>query len=126
MATKIDHKTKKPIIYFLKAVLFFFISVLSILFNCGILIIPLLCIVFLFVYLYKGFAILPRKKVTNTIRCPNCNYTGPGKKIIKGSIAAEILLWVMFLLPGLIYSIWRITSKYYGCPKCQYPHVIKQ
>jgi hypothetical protein len=37
---------------------------------------------------------------------------------IKGSIITELFLWFMFLLPGIIYSIWRANTKYYGCPSC--------
>ena len=31
----------------------------------------------------------------------------------------ELLLWLFFLIPGLIYSIWRIASRYAGCPVCK-------
>lgn len=50
--------------------------------------------------------------------CPSCGTTGqPGEKV-KGSIAIEIVLWLCFIIPGLIYSIWRLTSKYQACPAC--------
>ena len=50
--------------------------------------------------------------------CSNCGYVGQAKKITKGSILIEIVLWLCFLIPGLIYSIWRLTSKHLACPKC--------
>ena len=50
--------------------------------------------------------------------CPNCGYVGQAKKVTKGSILIEIVLWLCFLIPGLIYSIWRLTSKHLACPKC--------
>ncbi len=50
--------------------------------------------------------------------CPNCGYVGKAKKVTKGSILIEIVLWICFLVPGLIYSIWRLTSKHLACPKC--------
>ena len=31
----------------------------------------------------------------------------------------KLVLWLRFLLPGLIYSIWRIASRYRGRPVCQ-------
>ena len=31
----------------------------------------------------------------------------------------EVFCWLLFLLPGLIYSIWRLTSRYNACPKCK-------
>lgn len=50
--------------------------------------------------------------------CSNCGYMGQAKKVTKGSILIEIVLWLCFLIPGLIYSIWRLTSKHLACPKC--------
>ncbi|HEV2348917.1 MAG TPA: hypothetical protein VG028_03620 [Terriglobia bacterium] len=35
-----------------------------------------------------------------------------------GSFAIEIVLWLCFLFPGLIYSIWRLTARHETCPKC--------
>ena len=52
--------------------------------------------------------------------CPNCGYKGKQKTFVRGSILIELVLWLAFIIPGLIYSIWRLTSKYKGCPKCKY------
>jgi len=57
--------------------------------------------------------------MTKEMLCVNCGYKGKCKLITKGSIGMEILLWLVFLLPGLIYSIWRHISRYRGCPKCK-------
>jgi hypothetical protein len=50
--------------------------------------------------------------------CPNCGSRGEPKTNTRGSIAIEILLWLCLLIPGLIYSIWRSTTKYKACPSC--------
>ncbi len=51
--------------------------------------------------------------------CAQCGWHGTTtKSITKGSILIELVLWLMLLLPGLIYSIWRHVSRYKGCPKC--------
>jgi hypothetical protein len=47
--------------------------------------------------------------------CPNCGTIGKPKKKTKGSFAIEVLLWLCFLIPGLIYSLWRMTSKVPVC-----------
>lgn len=57
------------------------------------------------------------------VKCPNCGYVGKPKKFTKGSILIEVVLWLMFLVPGLIYSIWRLTTKYEGCPRCKFANV---
>lgn len=50
--------------------------------------------------------------------CTSCGcYCYPQKKT-RGSFAIEIILWLFFLIPGLIYTIWRLTTRYSVCPKC--------
>lgn len=60
------------------------------------------------------------------IKCPNCKYEGRGKIMTRGSILIEIILWLFFIIPGLIYSAWRLSTRYLGCPKCEFKHVIKK
>ncbi len=50
--------------------------------------------------------------------CKKCGNVGPTKRIMKGSFAIELVLWLFFLLPGLVYSIWRLTTKSRGCSVC--------
>lgn len=57
--------------------------------------------------------------------CTQCGRQGKPALITKGSIFIEIVLWLMFLLPGLIYSIWRHASRVKGCPDCKTPTMIK-
>lgn len=50
--------------------------------------------------------------------CKSCGTIGKPKTITKGSIFIEIVLWIAFIVPGLIYSIWRHTSRYKACKQC--------
>jgi hypothetical protein len=50
--------------------------------------------------------------------CTNCGYQGQAKRITKGSFAIEIILWLLMILPGILYSVWRLASRYDGCPAC--------
>lgn len=50
--------------------------------------------------------------------CVSCGHEGPGKTFTRGSIFIEIVLWICFLIPGLIYSIWRQNSKVKICTNC--------
>ena len=50
--------------------------------------------------------------------CSNCGYKGKPKKITKGSIFIEIILWIALIIPGVIYSIWRLTTRHEACPQC--------
>lgn len=50
--------------------------------------------------------------------CSNCGFTGNPKKKVRGSIFIELILWLALIVPGLVYSIWRLTTKQSACPKC--------
>jgi hypothetical protein len=50
--------------------------------------------------------------------CPNCFTQANPKLYTKGDIGTEIVLWLMFLVPGVFYSVWRHASRYKGCPSC--------
>lgn len=56
--------------------------------------------------------------------CPDCGTVGVPMTKTRGSLALEIVLWLMFCGPGLIYSIWRLTTRYAACPACESPAVI--
>jgi hypothetical protein len=56
--------------------------------------------------------------------CSNCGTIGKPKTITKGSILIEIALWLCFLIPGLIYSIWRHTTRTNGCRSCSGANLI--
>jgi len=56
--------------------------------------------------------------------CINCGYQGKPKFITKGSILIEIILWICFIIPGVIYSLWRHASRYRACPSCEAGNMI--
>lgn len=56
--------------------------------------------------------------------CTKCGSIGIPQTTAKGSLGIEIILWLFFLIPGLIYSLWRIFSKYSACPQCGSPSMI--
>jgi len=56
--------------------------------------------------------------------CTVCGHVGETKSITKGSFGVELLLWLCFIIPGLIYSFWRLSSRTEGCAKCGSADVI--
>ena len=50
--------------------------------------------------------------------CPNCGTVGTPKTVTKGSILIELVLWICFIVPGIIYSIWRLTTRAQACRSC--------
>jgi hypothetical protein len=56
--------------------------------------------------------------------CTNCGFVGNPRMTVQGSGCVELTLWLLLILPGLIYSVWRLSSKRPGCPKCGAPSMI--
>lgn len=51
--------------------------------------------------------------------CENCGVIERPRTITRGSIGVEILLWLCFILPGLVYSLWRLSNREHDrCPNC--------
>jgi hypothetical protein len=50
--------------------------------------------------------------------CTTCGTIGSTTRSMKGSIVTEIILWLFFLIPGIIYSIWRHSTVAWVCRNC--------
>jgi len=48
---------------------------------------------------------------------PNCGYTGRAKKKARGSFVVGLFLCLFFLLPGILYFIFKGGYRYI-CPHC--------
>lgn len=60
----------------------------------------------------------------SNVICERCGEQGKPKRRTKGSMVIEIILWLCFLLPGLIYSAWRLNSRQNVCSQCGSEDVI--
>jgi|688.fasta_scaffold259650_2 hypothetical protein len=50
--------------------------------------------------------------------CAQCGSTGT-ESHTKGSFLIEVVLWLFMCVPGLIYSIWRLTTRGQVCRACK-------
>lgn len=50
--------------------------------------------------------------------CMTCGHIGEPGRVTPGSFGVELVLWLCFLVPGLIYSIWRISARRDACTVC--------
>jgi hypothetical protein len=50
--------------------------------------------------------------------CTQCGCTGT-ESHTKGSFLIELVLWLFMCVPGLIYSIWRLTTRGQVCSACK-------
>lgn len=62
--------------------------------------------------------------MSDELICTACGHVGSSKTITKGHFALEVVLWLCFLVPGFIYSVWRHTSRYEACPVCGNPKLL--
>ena len=58
------------------------------------------------------------ERAKGSLYCVACGTRSDGKQKARGSTLVELALWLTFLLPGLIYSVWRLGNKYRACPAC--------
>ena len=56
--------------------------------------------------------------------CTVCGHVGKVKNLTKGSFMIELLMWIFFIIPGIIYTIWRLTTQQKVCSKCNSPSII--
>lgn len=50
--------------------------------------------------------------------CTDCGSQKKPKTVTSGSFFIEIILWICFIIPGLIYTIWRQGAKRVVCVDC--------
>lgn len=50
--------------------------------------------------------------------CTACGSQAHPKTTTRGSFLIEVILWLCFIIPGVIYSLWRISTRAKACPAC--------
>jgi hypothetical protein len=55
---------------------------------------------------------------SNAYVCRNCEQLVSPNTGRQGSCLIEIVLWLLFLIPGLIYTLWRFSRSNQTCPVC--------
>ena len=79
--------------------------------------IPLLAVVAIFVLGTR--AVLSLKRSEESLICTTCGaQTDMPQSKTKGSFIIEIILWLAFVIPGLLYSLWRQSTRQKVCPAC--------
>ncbi len=57
--------------------------------------------------------------------CAQCGEIRKPVTVTGGNLLIEIFLWCCFLLPGLLYSVWRLASRKKNCcPDCRIPSMV--
>lgn len=50
--------------------------------------------------------------------CTACGHEGESATRTRGNMAIEVVLWLCFIVPGLVYSLWRQGSREPVCSSC--------
>ena len=56
--------------------------------------------------------------------CTHCHTRVTPEVHTPGSAGLELLAWIVFLVPGLLYSLWRRNARTLICPVCKAPNPI--
>ncbi len=79
--------------------------------------IPLLAVVAIFVV--GARAVLSLRRSEESLICTTCGaQTDMPQSKASGSFVVEIILWLALIIPGLLYSLWRQSTRKKVCPAC--------
>lgn len=56
--------------------------------------------------------------------CTACGHVGKPRVRNRGSSAIEIILWLLLIVPGFCYTLWRMGRKDRYCRSCNAPNLI--
>ena len=56
--------------------------------------------------------------MANQYFCNSCGTVGKPRVRNRGSSAIEIILWLLLLIPGICYTLWRMGRKDRYCRAC--------
>ena len=62
--------------------------------------------------------------LTKKYVCMECSCQRDPIWVKRGWLIVEIVMWLLYVLPGVIYSIWRRVRKQQVCPNCLNPTMV--
>lgn len=81
--------------------------------------IPLLALVVIFVMGGRAILSLSSRRSDELLICTTCGaQTDMPHTKTRGLFAVEVVLWLAFVIPGLLYSLWRQSTRQKVCPTC--------
>ena len=77
-----------------------------------VLILPLVVLAALIWWVWRLFRPGPR------VVCQRCGQMGRARRVARGNHGIELLLYLLFIIPGMIYSSWRASTVAHACRMC--------
>lgn len=62
--------------------------------------------------------------MASSVVCANCGSVDKTKLFTPGSILLEIVAWCLLLIPGILYSFWRLSGRRKVCAVCGSPNLV--
>ncbi len=78
--------------------------------------------VILFAVYRAARGLMPQAKAP--VFCKACGSTAAPATRTRGVFLIEVVLWLCFLVPGLIYSLWRLSTRASVCAHCGSAEVV--
>jgi hypothetical protein len=50
--------------------------------------------------------------------CTRCGTVGLPKRHTPGSFGVELLPFLLFIIPGIVYGVWRLSARTWVCGVC--------
>ena len=66
-----------------------------------------------------------RVDMTRLMICKDCGSIDGTKSHTKGSMAIELVAYCCLIVPGLIYSLWRLSTRREVCRSCEGTQLVK-
>jgi hypothetical protein len=66
----------------------------------------------------RGISFEEKKVSLGDKICIGCGSVGDPVNKVPGNFFIEVILWLCFFVPGVIYTIWRLSSKKKVCRVC--------
>lgn len=57
--------------------------------------------------------------------CLDCGFVGEPEQHTPGTRSWEVGLWLLSVVLGIIYSVWRRLARYQRCAKCGNKHIVR-
>lgn len=65
-----------------------------------------------------------RAREGRDVVCLACEHVGAARRATRGSLPIELVLWLLFIVPGLVYSLWRLSTRRDVCAMCGSEQVV--
>jgi uncharacterized membrane protein YqaE (UPF0057 family) len=65
-----------------------------------------------------------RPRASDPMVCLHCGTVAPPVVQTRGHFALEVVLWLLLIVPGIIYSIWRLASRRDVCGACSSANLV--